>query len=247
MIGVFGGTFDPIHHGHLRPALDCLQALALDQVRFVPLRVAVHRPQPVAPATLRLAMVESAIAGQPGFVADARELGRAGGSFSSDTLESLRAELGGERPLCLMVGGDAFAGFLDWHRPLRILELAHLVVMGRPGAAPALPAGLRRLLGERGCDRRESLACAPGGRILLQSVTALDISSTRIRGLIGQGSSPRYLLPDPVLALIEQTGVYTGARRVASGGSRGFVFDNDIDRRGDRAPGEPGASAPKNI
>ena len=216
MIGVFGGTFDPIHYGHLRPALDCLQALALDQVRFVPLRVAVHRPQPLATAEQRFAMVEAALAGQPGLVADPRELEREGGSFSLDTLMSLRAELGSERPLCLLVGSDAFAGFLDWYRPMEILGLAHLVVMGRPG--PARPAengsgtgmsrGLMRLLGERGCDRREALAAAPGGCILHQPVTALDISSTRIRGLIGRGLSPRYLLPDPVLGLIEETGLY---------------------------------------
>jgi nicotinate-nucleotide adenylyltransferase len=212
MIGVFGGTFDPIHFGHLRPVLDCLQALALDQVRFVPLRVAVHRPQPLATAEQRFAMVEAAIAGQPGLLADPRELKREGGSFSFDTLMSLRAELGCERPLCLLVGGDAFAGFLSWYRPMEILGLAHLVVMGRPGL-PALPGTgasreLKGLLDERGCDGREALCAAPGGRILCQPVTALDISSTRIRGLIGQGLSPRYLLPDPVLGQIEEAGLY---------------------------------------
>ena len=232
MIGVFGGTFDPIHCGHLRPALDCLQALVLDQVRFVPLRVAVHRPQPVAPAEMRLAMVESAIAGQPGFVADPRELGRAGGSFSFDTLKSLRAELGCERPLCLLVGSDAFAGFLDWYRPLEILDLAHLVVMARPGPAPAMSPGLERLLGERICDRRDALAAAPGGRILLQPVTAMDISSTRIRGLIGQGLSPRYLLPDPVLALLEETGVYR----------QGCTESNVPRGRGTRLPSQAAAA-----
>lgn len=212
MIGVFGGTFDPIHCGHLRPALDCLQALALDQVRFVPLRVAVHRPQPLASAEQRFAMVEAAIEGQPGFLADPRELKRKGGSFSFDTLMSLRAELGAERPLCLLVGADAFAGFLGWYRPTEILSLAHLVVMGRPGPAHLFSAGMSRelkgLLDERGCDRREALAAAPSGCILRQPVTSLDISSTRIRGLIGQGLSPRYLLPDPVLALIEEAGLY---------------------------------------
>ncbi len=212
MIGVFGGTFDPIHYGHLRPALDCLQTLALDAVRFVPLRVAVHRPQPVAPPELRLAMLEAAIAGQTGFVADPRELKREGGSFSFDTLMSLRAELGFQRPLCLLVGGDAFAGFLAWYRPMDILGLAHLVVMGRPGPAPLPGTGLspelKRLLDDRGCDRRDALAAAPGGRILCQPVTSLDISSTRIRDLIGQGLSPRYLLPDPVLGLIEEAGLY---------------------------------------
>lgn len=207
MIGILGGTFDPVHFGHLRPALDCLQALALDQVRLVPLRVAVHRPQPEASAAQRLAMVERAIAGEPGLAADPRELDRAGGSYSYDTLASLRAELGEQVPLCLLVGSDAFAGFLDWHRPRDILELAHLVVMGRPGASPVLPGALRRLA-ERHGGGREALTAAPAGRIVQQAVTPLEISSTRIRGLIRQGASPRYLLPDPVLALIEETGLY---------------------------------------
>lgn len=214
MIGVLGGTFDPIHYGHLRPALDCLQALGLEQVRLVPLGVAVHRPQPAAPPRLRLAMLEAAIAGQPGLAADPRELDRAGGSYSYDTLASLRAELGPRRPLCLLMGSDAFAGFLDWHRPLEILGLAHLVVMARPAALPdgtsvrGLAPGPRALLEGRGCERPADLAAAPGGRILRQPVTALDISSTRIRGLIRQGLSPRYLLPDPVLDLIEGSGLY---------------------------------------
>ncbi len=119
MIGILGGTFDPIHFGHLRPALDCLQGLGLAEVRFIPLNVAVHRPQPLAAPAMRLAMLEAAVRGQPGFVVDTRELERPGGSFSYDTLVSVRAEVGAEIPLCLLVGGDAFAGFLSWHRPWR--------------------------------------------------------------------------------------------------------------------------------
>jgi nicotinate-nucleotide adenylyltransferase len=153
-------------------------------------------------------MVEAAVAGEPGLVADPRELEREGGSFSFDTLASLRAEIGRERALCLLVGEDAFAGFLDWYRPMEILSLSHLVVMGRPGPLPAMGYELQRLLGERGCDRREALAAAPGGCILRQPVTPLDISSTRIRGLIARGLSPRYLLPDPVLGLIQEAGLY---------------------------------------
>jgi nicotinate-nucleotide adenylyltransferase len=208
MIGLLGGTFDPIHCGHLRPALDCIQALGLDRLHLVPLSVAVHRPQPVAPPRLRLAMLEAAIAGEPRLVADPRELARPGGSFSHDTLSSLRAELGRNEPLCLLVGSDAFAGFLDWHRPLDILGLAHLVAMRRPGDPPSLDPGLRQLLGERGCDDPRTLKAAPAGRILLQPVTQMDISATRIRTLIAQGLSPRWLLPDPVLAIVEREGLY---------------------------------------
>ena len=145
MIGVLGGTFDPIHFGHLRPALDCLEALGLSELRFIPLKVAVHRPQPQAPAALRLAMLEAAIADQPGFRVYTRELERPGGSFSYDTLRSLREELGDAVPICLLVGADAFRGFPDWHRPRAILDLAHLVVMRRPGTTDPLTPDLQVL------------------------------------------------------------------------------------------------------
>lgn len=208
MIGVLGGTFDPIHLGHLRPALDCLQTLPLAQVRLIPLRVAVHRPQPVAPAALRLAMLEAAIADQPGLVADPRELERPGESFSHDTLAHLRAELGDALPLCLLVGSDAFAGFLDWYRPREILDLAHMVIMRRPGAPEVFAPELQDLLRQRSCEDPTALRGSPAGRILFQGVTQMDISSTRIRELIGRGQSPRFLLPDAVLALCEREGLY---------------------------------------
>lgn len=208
MIGILGGTFDPIHFGHLRPALDCLQGLGLAEVRFIPLSVAVHRPQPLASAAMRLRMLEEAVSGQPGFVVDTRELDRPGGSFSYETLVSLRAEFGSEISLCLLVGADAFAGFLSWHRPMEILELAHLVVMRRPGHGSVADPFLRNLYLEYGCDEPSSLAAQAGGRILYKDVTQVAISSTRVRQLVARGLSPRYLLPDGVLALIEREGVY---------------------------------------
>lgn len=213
MIGVFGGTFDPVHFGHLRPALDCLQQLRLEQIRFIPLNVAVHRPQPLATSAQRLAMLEAAIANQPGFVVDPRELARPGGSYSYDTLASLRAELGADRPLCLLIGADAFDRFLSWHRPLEILGLAHLIVMRRPGHdAPGHDSisdpQLRALYLERRSTSRDALSAAPSGCILFQDVTQIEVSSTQIRQLIGQGRSPRYLLPDAVLSLIERAGLY---------------------------------------
>jgi nicotinate-nucleotide adenylyltransferase len=208
MIGLLGGTFDPIHFGHLRSALDCLQALGLHEIRLIPLNVAVHRPQPVASSALRLAMLEAAIVDQPGFVADPRELARPGGSFSHDTLVTLRGDLGTRESLCLLMGSDAFAGFLDWHRPLEILDLAHLVVMRRPGPVDGLSPALEDLLRERGCADPGALRDSPAGRILFQPVTQMDVSSTRIRQLIRRGLSPRYLLPDPVLALCEREALY---------------------------------------
>jgi nicotinate-nucleotide adenylyltransferase len=208
MIGILGGTFDPVHFGHLRPALDCLQALGLDEIRLVPLNVAVHRAPPVASSAQRLAMLEAAIAGQPGFVAAARDIERPGGSYTYDTLISLRAELGRERPLCLLIGADAFAGFLDWHRPADILDLAHLVVMRRPGASDALDSALQAFCRGHIRDRDEDLAETPAGRILFQEVTQIAVSATRVRELIRQGHSPRWLLPDTVISIIGAEGLY---------------------------------------
>ncbi|MGD8276298.1 MAG: adenylyltransferase/cytidyltransferase family protein, partial [Thiohalocapsa sp.] len=107
MIGLFGGAFDPVHFGHLRTALEVRETLALKEVRLLPLNVAVHRTQPAANGTLRLRMLEAAVAGVPGLVADARELQRPGASYTVDTLTEFRAELGPDVPMCLLVGGDA--------------------------------------------------------------------------------------------------------------------------------------------
>jgi nicotinate-nucleotide adenylyltransferase len=209
MIGVFGGSFDPIHFGHLRPALDVLQALDLQEVRFIPLNVAVHRPQPAAPGSQRLAMVREAIQGQPGFVADERELLRGGASYSYETLVALRGDLGPRLPVCLLTGADAFRDFAGWHRPEGILSLAHLVVMQRPGACGEVDdPRLRGWVAERRAEDPEHLRRVPGGCILFQDVTQLDISATGIRALVTRCLSPRFLLPDRVLEIIEREGLY---------------------------------------
>jgi nicotinate-nucleotide adenylyltransferase len=208
MIGVLGGTFDPIHHGHLRAALDVHQALAFRELRFIPLNLAVHRPQPQASAAQRRAMLEAAIDGVSGLRVDDRELGRAGGSYTVDTLISLRRELGYALPICLLVGGDAFNGFFDWYRPYDILDLAHLVVMRRPGAPPQPDLARRAEVERRLVTRREQLEQLAAGRIWFETVTQLDISSTRIRRMLAAGQSPRYLLPDAVIELIDRESYY---------------------------------------
>jgi len=208
MLGILGGTFDPIHHGHLRSALEVRQALGLEAVRFIPLAVAVHRSPPVANARQRLAMVRAALAGQPGFVVDDREIRRAGPSYTLDTLADLRRDLP-DAGLCLLIGGDAFQGFLTWHRPLEILELAHLVVMQRPGAAPTADPILAHLLAERQRHNPRALSATQAGGIFLQPVTQLDISASAIRTRLAAGNDVRFLLPDAVLEIIRSEGLYS--------------------------------------
>jgi len=208
MIGIFGGTFDPIHYGHLRAALDVHQSLGLSELRFLPLNVAVHREQPHASAPQRLAMLRAAIAGEPGLRVDERELRRPGRSYTVDTLTSLRRELGDALPLCLLVGGDAFNGFFDWHRPHDILALAHVVVMQRPGAQRQRDPVLRAEVERRRAMQTAELAQAAAGHIWFEPVTQLDISSTRIRRMLAAGRSPRFLLPDAVLAIARREACY---------------------------------------
>ncbi|NCA87579.1 MAG: nicotinate (nicotinamide) nucleotide adenylyltransferase [Gammaproteobacteria bacterium] len=154
MIGVLGGTFDPVHFGHLRPALEVRQALGLEELRLIPLRQAVHRSQPQASPEQRLAMLRLAVQGAEGLRVDDRELRRGGESYTHDTLVDLRGELGPAVGLGLLVGADAFRGFLSWHRPDDILALAHLIVMRRPGwTGEGGPApGLAPMEGDKASD-----------------------------------------------------------------------------------------------
>jgi nicotinate-nucleotide adenylyltransferase len=207
MIGVFGGTFDPIHFGHLRTALDVLQAVGLDEVRFIPLHGAVHRDQPETPAAFRLEMVRLATRQQAGFVVDDREIVRAGDSYTVDTLTSLRREQP-DRSLCLLLGMDAFNGFLDWYLPGQILRLAHLVVMQRPGEEGPKDREVKALLDEHRASTPAQLWAKDCGLILQQPVTQLEISASKIRSLIAQGRTPRFLLPEAVLQLIENNHLY---------------------------------------
>lgn len=206
-IGVFGGTFDPVHYGHLRTAFEMLQALRFCDVHFVPCGDPPHRGNTFANAECRLQMVEEAIAGQAGFIADDREVRRGGPSYTVDTLASLRAEFP-ERSLGLILGMDAFLGLPDWHRWDEILNVAHIVVAHRPGwKSPDMgPLGL--LLAEHGTHRVDDLHNARQGRIHIHAVTQLEISSTEIRDLVAAGRDPRFLMPDAVKDYIVDNNIY---------------------------------------
>ena len=208
-IGVFGGTFDPIHYGHLRSAFEMLQALDFDEVRFMPCGDPPHRGVTYATADLRYRLVRLAIEGQDGFVADDRELQRDGLSYTVDTLISLREEFP-DRSLGLIVGMDAFLGLPGWHRWDEILGIAHIVVAHRPGwKAPDLGV-LGELISDYGTHRVEDLHTAMAGRVHIHAVTQLEISSTEIRDLVAAGRDPRFLMPDAVRDEILNSEIYMG-------------------------------------
>ncbi|HET7370663.1 MAG TPA: nicotinate-nucleotide adenylyltransferase [Gammaproteobacteria bacterium] len=200
-VGIFGGTFDPIHYGHLRPALDVLEALDLAEVRFIPSGQPPHRGQPVALPADRLAMVKAAVAPEPRFVVDEREVHSHAPSYSVTTLESLRQDLP-DTPLALILGMDAFLGLAGWHRWRELLDLAHLVVAHRPGWHLQAEGELSSLVAAKQTYDPTALHERPAGYIFLQAVTQLEISSTVIREKVAQGGDLRYLLPEEVRTLI---------------------------------------------
>jgi len=180
-VGVFGGTFDPVHVGHLAIANDALDELGLDRVYFVPARRSpLKQDGPIASAEDRLAMLIAATLGEPRFRVSRVELEREGPSFTVDTLESLR----GDGALFLILGSDAYADFERWREPARIRELATIVLAARPGA-PNAPAGVRML-----------------------DSPLMDISSRELRARAARGRSLRYLVPEAALRYIEEHRLY---------------------------------------
>lgn len=206
-VGLLGGTFDPIHFGHLRSAVEVREYLALDELRLIPNATPPHRDSPGATAQQRLEMVCLATASDDQLLVDDCELRRERPSYTVETLEALRAELGAEAMLFLIVGWDAFCGLPGWHRWESLLELASLVVLQRPEQDQELPEVLKDLLAARSVGDASALT-ATCGEILCLAQTPLAISATHIRSLISAGRSPRFLLPDSVLGYIETNGLY---------------------------------------
>ena len=214
-LAVLGGTFDPIHFAHLRLAEELAEVFGLQQVRFIPAAVPPHRSAPRASAEQRREMVRLAIDGNPRFVLDDRELKRKGASFTYDTLREIREEAG-SRPLCLLMGADAFAPFMTWHRWEEIFDLAHLVIARRPGypleaLASSLPGPLRTVYLRRHLPNARGLQLEPAGRIFTHEMTGIDVSASALRALIARHGSLRYLMPDEVIRYIESQGLYKEA------------------------------------
>lgn len=208
-IGMLGGTFDPVHLGHLRSALEVHEALSLDQLHMIPAHQPPLRGEPQVSARQRLALLKAGIGDTPGLVADDRELQRDGPSYSADTLAELRAEYGDQARLVMVVGFDAFLRLTQWHQPERLFELAHLVVIARPGYTDPLPASLMELVEHRRVDSVERLMQRPcGGYLSLQLPSLMAISATYIRQCLVERKSVRYLVPVPVEQAIENGMLY---------------------------------------
>lgn len=206
-IGVLGGTFDPVHIGHLRGALEVAETLALDELRLTPSARPPHRDTPQVSAKDRLAMVERAVAGLAPLVVDARELRRNKPSYTIDTLELMRAELAAEDQIFLLLGWDAFCGLPTWHRWEELLQHCHILVLQRPDADSEPPDALRNLLAAR--SESDPLALkGPSGQVAFVWQTPLAVSATQIRQLLASGKSVRFLVPDAVLAYIDAHGLY---------------------------------------
>lgn len=206
-IGIFGGTFDPVHIGHLRGALEVLEMLELDELRLIPNALPPHRDTPQSSSQDRLAMVQLAVADVPALTVDARELERDQPSYTIDTLESLRAELEEDDQLFLLMGWDAFCGLPGWHRWEELLQHCHILVLQRPDADSEAPEALRDMLAARSVADPHALV-GSGGQISFVWQAPLGVSATRIRQSLASGRSVRFLVPDAVLAYINAHGLY---------------------------------------
>jgi nicotinate-nucleotide adenylyltransferase len=208
-IGIFGGTFNPIHHGHLRLALELYERLLLAEVRFIPSATPPHREQPSVSSQCRFEMVQAAIAGAEGLTVDDRELRRTGFSYTVDTLTSLREEYP-QRSLCLILGMDSFLNLHRWYQWEQLITLAHLLVVRRPNTV--FSSEQKNTMWDFWKAHRtfqlENLTKQIAGTIWLEEIPTLDISATQIRHLIATGKNPRYLLPLAVLNIINKNQLY---------------------------------------
>jgi nicotinate-nucleotide adenylyltransferase len=209
LFGVFGGTFNPVHYGHLRSALELVEVLGLKQLRLMPSANPPHREAPACAARHRAAMVALAVEGEPRLTCDTRELQRVGKSYTIDSLMELRDELGAQVGLCMVIGCDALLGISQWHRWQELLDWAHIVVIARPGWALPAEGEVAHWLAAHHVDNVQALRQRPAGCIRIEDLRPLPISSTEIRDLLASGRSARYLLPQSVLNYIDRHALYT--------------------------------------
>lgn len=208
-IALYGGTFDPIHYGHLRSVSALAECVSLQQVTIMPNNVPPHRPQPLASSQQRKEMVELAIAGNPLFKLDCRELRRSTPSWTVETLEQIRKEQGSARPLAFIIGQDSLLSLHRWHRWEALLDLCHLLVCQRPGYALTMDTPEQQAwLNDHRASCAAELHSAPAGKIFLAQTPMYDISATAIRQRLAQRLSCEDLVPAPVLDYIHHHHLY---------------------------------------
>jgi nicotinate-nucleotide adenylyltransferase len=207
VIGILGGTFDPIHFGHLRMGQEMLNTHEFTRIHFMPCYTPVHREKPIAAPEARLAMLQMAISHEPKFIADSHEIKQKKPSFTVDTLTSLKKALPSAH-LCLLIGIDAFLQFLSWREPRRILEMAHILVSHRPHYELPPDGAIMDLFKKHHMTDMGFLHEKVAGGIFLQAITPLDISAKMIRSQLEAKQNPRYLLPDNVCEYIKTNQLY---------------------------------------
>ncbi|MBE7527745.1 nicotinate-nucleotide adenylyltransferase [Nitrosomonas sp.] len=219
LTGIYGGTFDPIHYGHLRIAEELSDILQLNHLFFLPAGQPRLRNAPLATGEHRLAMLREAICGNDRFSVDDREIRRPGETYSVETLQEIRLEYSTKKlaALCFIIGADAFIKLPCWHHWRDLFELCHLVIVNRPGSvsindSSALPDELRHACQSRWTGMADELKNWPFGRIFTAPTSLLDISSTKIRNIVTSGKSARYLLPESVLNHIDRHHLYAGEK-----------------------------------
>ncbi len=203
-----GGTFDPIHHGHLRTALEIRQWMGVQRVCLLPSRMPVHREQPGCSSAQRLEMVRLAVEHEPALCVDDREVLSDQPSYSLLTLQALRDEIGPQRPLCMILGMDAYLGLPGWHGWEQLLDYCHIIVVRRPGYVYEPDEQMHRFLRAHEIRSLDAVLSSPHGRVLMHELTPLSISATQIRQLVTRGLSPRYLCPDAVWHYMQQHKLY---------------------------------------
>ena len=208
-IAIFGGTFDPVHFGHLRSAVEVREALGVDSVKLVPSFVPPHRGAPVSTPRQRLDMLRLSVQNVPGLEVDTRELDREGASYAVDTLRSIREEQGEDIPLTMIIGSDAFCSLHEWHDWRHLLDYAHIAVIERPRYADSeIAAELRTFTVNKFVNDPLCLRTRPSGFLCRLRLTPIDISATMVRDIFSYNRSPAFLMPDEVIFYIRKHGLY---------------------------------------
>jgi len=206
-IGIFGGTFDPIHNGHLRIALEALEELSLSAVHFIPCGQSPLRSEPAATNDIRLKMVKAAVEAEPRFIMDTREIKRGGPSYTYDTLTTLRDGYK-DSSMCLILGMDSFISLPRWYRWEELIDLAHIAIAHRPGWKAPTEGPLGDFVQEHLAESSQDAVTKREGSLFVLPVTQLEISATKLRSSIRLGLDPKFLVPKSVRAIIKETECY---------------------------------------